>query len=140
MALIIIDNYLNTPIKSKIINSLSKRRIIIFTSQNGKKAQYLKKIGCEIIIVKKNKNLQLDLKDIFKKIYELGIRDILVESGGIFLTNLLKQKLVNELHIFKAPIKIGHLGIPLLVGKSMKDLKLKEINKKSLEMINIQTI
>ncbi len=130
LPLIIIDNSLNTPIQSKIINSLTKRRIIIFTSQRGKKSQYLKKIGCEIIFVKKNHKLQLDLKDVFKKLYAIGIRDVLVESGGIFLTNLLKQKLVDELHIFKAPIKIGHSGIPLLIGKSMRDLKLKKINQK----------
>ena len=27
----------------------------------------------------------------------------LVEAGGIFFTNLLKEKLVDELHLFKSP-------------------------------------
>ena len=128
--LIIIDNFLKISLKSKILNSLSKRRVIIFTSLNNKKSKYLKKIGCEVILMKKQSNTKLNLKHIFTKIYSIGIRDILVEAGGIFFTELLNNKLVDEIHLFKAPIKIGKNGIPLLIRKSLKDLKLKKIYKK----------
>mgnify|MGYP001331661506 CR=1 FL=1 len=130
LPLIIIDNLLKIPLKSYVLNTLSKRRVIIFTSQNNKKSQYLKKIGCEIFFIKKKNNLKLNFNDIFKKIYLIGIRDILVEAGGIFLTELLKNKLVDELHLFKSPKKIGKKGIPFLIGKSMKDLKMTIISKK----------
>jgi len=126
--LIIVDNFLKIPLKSKVLNSLSKRRIIIFTLKNNKKSQNLKKLGCDIILVKQKD--QSNLKKIFTKLYNIGIKDILVEAGGILFTELMKQELVDELHIFKAPINIGERGIPLLLGKSLKDLKLLKINKK----------
>jgi len=130
LPIIVIDNSLKIPINSKILKYISKRKVIIFTSQNNKKSESLKRLGCEIIIMKKNKYFQLNLKNIFNKIYHLGIRDILVEAGGILFTQLLKKKLVDELHIFKAPIKIGQKGIPLIIGKLIKDIKLKNIYKK----------
>ena len=130
LPLIVIDNSLKIPIKSKVLKYLSKRRIIIFTSKKNEKNRKLKRLGCEIIVMKKNNKHQLSLKNIFKKIYYLGIRDVLVESGGILFTNLLKQKLVHELHIFESPTKIGHKGVPFIIGKSLKDLKLTNIYKK----------
>ena len=69
----------------------------------------------------------MNLNTIFKKIYELKINDIFVEAGGIFFTNLINNKLVNELHLFKSKKNIGKRGKPVLVGKSISDLDTKKI-------------
>ena len=128
--LIILDNFLKIPINSKVLNSLTKRIIIIFTLKNNKKSKYLKKLGCEIIYIKNDIKSKLKLITIFTKLYNIGIRDILVEAGGILFSELIKHKLVDELHIFKSPIKIGDKGIPLLIKNSLKNLKLLKIDKK----------
>ena len=127
---IIIDNSLKIPLKSKLLKDISKKRIIIFTSSKGKKMEYLKRLGCEIIIMKKQKNNQLNLKTIFKKIYELKIYDILVEAGGILFTNLLTNNLVDELHLFQSTTKIGKNGIPLIYNKKIEDLEKKQVSIK----------
>lgn len=127
---IIVDKLLKIPLKSKILKDISKKRIIIFTSTIGKKNEYLKKIGCEIIFIKTKHNNQLNLKIVFKKIYELKINDILVEAGGIFFTSLLKNKLIDELHLFKTKKKIGNRGKPLIIDKKIKDFKFKEVLSK----------
>ena len=72
-------------------------------------------------------------KTFFKKIYDLKINDILVEAGGIFLSNLLKNDLVDEIHLFKAPIIIGSSGKPFLIGKKLKDIKYKEVLTKNFD-------
>ena len=125
---IIIDTNLKIPLKSKLLKDISKKRIIIFTSCKNKKYQFLKRLGCEIILIKKNKNNQMNLKTIFKKIYELKINDVIVEAGGIFFTNLLKNRLVDELHLFKTKKFIGHKGKPILINKKLCDLNVKEIS------------
>ena len=77
------------------------------------------------------KNKQLNLKKIFKKIFNLKINNILVESGGLLFSNLIKDKLPDELHLFTAPLVIGSSGKPMIIGKKIEELKLKEIiNKK----------
>ena len=122
--IIIIDKDLKIPLKAKILKDISKKRIIIFTSKKNKKSINLIKLGCEVIYCKLNKHQELNLKQIFKLIYLLKISDILVEAGGIFFTELIKNKLVDELHLFKSKIIIGHKGKPAILNKKLRDLKI----------------
>jgi len=130
LPVIIIDNFLKISLKSKILKNISKKRIIIFTSNNNKKFKTLKKLGCEVYLMKKNVSNKLNLKMIMKKILSIDINNILVEAGGIFFTELLSKKLVDELHVFKASFNIGDLGKPMIIGKKIDNLKLQEITKK----------
>ena len=128
--LIIIDKDLKINLNAKIFKNIHQRRIIIFTSVNNVKLNKLKQIGCEVFILSKNSNGMMSLKNIFKKIYKLKFLDILVEAGGIFFTNLLNNKLVNEVHIFKSNFKIGQYGKPLLLNKKLKFIDKKLIEKR----------
>ena len=131
--IIVIDRNLKIPINSRIIRDSRKKRIIIFTSNINEKAKKLKQLGCEIILIKKNKYNVFNLKSIFKRIYELRIRDILVEAGGILFTNLLKDKLVNEIHLFQSDFNIGNKGKPMLVNKKLNQLNLSLFSKKKIK-------
>ncbi len=57
----------------------------------------------------------------------------MVEAGGIFLSNLLKNNLVDEIHLFKAPVIIGSSGKPFLIGKKLKNIKYKEVLTKNFD-------
>ncbi len=122
--IIIIDKDLKVPINSKILKDISKKRIIIFTSKKNKKSENLIKLGCEIIFQNLNKYNKINLKNVFNKIYSLNIADILVEAGGILFTDLIKNKLVDEIHLFKSNIIIGENGKPAILGKKFKNLNL----------------
>ena len=78
----------------------------------------------------KIENKKLNLKKIFSYLYKLKISDLFVESGGMLFADLIKNNLVDELHLFKAPFLIGERGIPVIEGK-----KLNNIKKKLLETI-----
>ena len=130
MPVIIVDKYLETPISSKIFKTIEYRKILIFTSVLNKNSIYLKKIGCKIILMKLNSLNNFNLTTLMKKIFKLNINNILVEAGGIFFTNLLKSNLVNELHLFKAPIVIGKKGIPATVNHRIDSFIKKEISNK----------
>ena len=131
--ILIIDNNLKIPMKSKILKDISKKRIIIFTSKKNKKSENLIKLGCEIILCKLNKNKKLNLKNIFSKIYSLKISDLLVEAGGIFFTELLNNNLVDEIHLFKSKIIIGKHGKPAIVGKKLSQLNLSLNERKKFK-------
>ncbi len=122
--IIIIDKDLKIPMNTNVLKDISHKRIIIFTSKKNNKSKNLIKLGCEIVFCKLNKNKKLNLKYIFRKIYLLKISDILVEAGGLLFTELLKYKLVDEIHIFKSKKIIGKHGKPAIWGKTINDLKL----------------
>ena len=130
LPIIVIDRNLKIPFEAKILKDRYRKRIIIFTSKKNNKMEKIKQLGCEIEILKKNKNGMLSLNKIFYRIYKLKIRDVLVEAGGIFFTNLLKNNLVNEFHLFRANFNIGKNGKPMLIKKQFSKLNLSLINKK----------
>ena len=129
---IIIDKSLKIPLNCNLLKNLSKRRLIIFTSKINKKFIKLKTLGCEMFLTKKLKSSgEFNLSLIMKKILSLNINNILVESGGMFFSKLLSKKLVDEIHVFKAPFNIGKSGKPMIIGKKIDNLRLKEIAKKN---------
>jgi len=71
----------------------------------------------------------MNLMTIFKKIYQLKINDVFVEAGGIFFTDLLKNNLVDDLHLFKSQKIIGLKGKPFIINQKISDLTLKEISR-----------
>ena len=75
----------------------------------------------------KKENNSLNLKKLFSNLYKLKISDLFVEAGGIFFANLLKNNLVDEIHLFRAPIIIGEKGIPVIEGNTLKNIKKKLI-------------
>ena len=127
---IIIDRLLKIPLNSKILKDISKKRIIIFTSSRGAKIEYLKRLGCEIVLMKKQKNKFYNMQIVLEKIYKLKINDILVEAGGIFFTNLLNKSLVDELHLFTSEIKIGDKGKQFIVNNQLEDYNFSEVMRK----------
>ena len=133
LPIIIIDNSLNTPINSRVMNERHNKRIIIFTfTKNKLKVNKFVTLGCEVIIFKKNSKGYMSLKKIFKKLYLLKISDLLVEAGGIFFSNLIYERLVDEIHLFQAEFDIGKKGIPMLINKKISDLDLMLIKKKKI--------
>ena len=73
---------------------------------------------------------KFDLKKIFSHIYQLKISDLMVEAGGILFADLIKNNLVDEIFLFKAPYIIGEKGVPVIEGNSLNNIK-----KKLLEII-----
>ena len=51
----------------------------------------------------KLKNNQLDIEDVLKKLYSLGIYSVFIESGGTFAGYMLKNDLIDEVYQFIAP-------------------------------------
>ena len=104
---LIIDKNLKIKMKSYIISNSNKYNTIIFhSSRNKKKINNLKYKKIKLIYLKLNNYHLIDLNKIFKKIYDLGIHNLLVECGGILTNNILKEKLFNEFYLFKSSKKL----------------------------------
>ena len=85
----------------------------------------------KLIYSKLNNYGQIDLKRIFKKIYDLGIHNVLVECGCILTNNILKEKLFNEFYLFKSSKKLINRGA-INVKNIKKNLNITFNNKKNV--------
>ena len=101
---IILDNNLETNINSYIFKTSNKNNTIIFyNNANKKKISLFKKKG--ILLIKSNliQKRYFDLKLVLKKLYKIGVRNILVEAGDDLSGSFFKNNLFNEFYLFKSP-------------------------------------
>ena len=67
--------------------------------------------------------------DFFRKLFQIGKRRVLIESGLIFLNQLLKMNFINNIYIFKSNIKLKSNGYNNSKKNFINKLKiLKQVN------------
>ena len=124
--LIIIDRKLKLKKNLKIFDTSKKRKIYVFTSCNDEeKLAFFKKNNIRIIKIKKLENKQ-DFQTLFKKIYQIGMGRVLIESGLIFLSKLYKFKLLNDLYLFKSDRNLNKNGYNNCKENFLKNLKINQ--------------
>ncbi len=130
---IVLDKNLKIKKNSFIINYNSKKKTIIFhNSKNIKKINYLKKRRIKLINFNTDNNDNFNLKNVFKKIYELGINTLLVEAGKELTAKMISKKLFNQFYFFKGKKFIkGNRKIKVNNIKKLLDNKFK--NKKNID-------
>ena len=125
--LFIIDLKLKLKKKLSLNKYLKIRKTFIITSKTHiSKTSVYKKLGYKIIFVNKLENKN-DLNFLYKKIYKMGYSRMLIETGLTFLNNLIKNKMINELYIFKSSKKLGKNG-----SNNNTSIFLKKIHPKLL--------
>ena len=125
--LFIIDLKLKLKKKLSLIK-LNKKRItyIVTEKKNYKKTFVYKKLGFKIIFVDQLK-IKKDFNLFYQKIYKLGYSRVFVETGLTFLNNLIKNKLVHELYIFKSNRKLSINGKNNSTEKYLKNIYPKSV-------------
>ena len=118
--LFILDSNLNIPSNYKIFTKFS-RNVFIFYS-DGKKLSKLNKKNIKYIKVCK-KGSELPIKEILKKISNLGYMRILVEGGSHLSGSLIKNNHVNEIHWFRASKIIGKGGVDAVSDMGISNMK-----------------
>ena len=100
---IILDKNLDIRMNTYIYKSANNNNTIIFHhSSNRSKIKTLRKKGINLIKSKLNAKKKFNLKTILKKLFSLGIKNLLVEGGEKITKNMLKEKLINQFYLFES--------------------------------------
>ena len=115
--------------KNLLLNKLINKRktYIITNASNLKRVSVYKKKGYKFVFIKalKDKN---DFILLYKKIYKLGYSRILLETGLIFLYTVIKNKLINNLYLFKSNRNLRKIGKNNISPIFLKKIKFKPIS------------
>ena len=84
------------------ITAKKSNTIIFHNSSNYSKIKILEKRGINLIKLKLNINKRFDIKIILKKLFSLGIRNLLVEGGDKITKNMLENRLINQFYMFQS--------------------------------------
>lgn len=119
---IILDRELRTDLSSKIYSSTGEM-IYIFADKADNKAKTRAATTNVVAIKCKTNNNKLDLDFVFDKLYELGIRSVLVEAGGKLNGELVSLGIVDKIYQFIAPKILGDKdGINVFEGRNINKI------------------
>lgn len=125
---IIVDSNAKTPPSANILSDEAKTIIAVSARANKKRVKRLKEISeAEVLVVGQSK---VDLGRLMWRLYERGVRRILLEGGGTLNRSMLQAHLVDEIFVTIAPTLIGD-GIDLIRGEldEWVDLSLEGIRQ-----------
>jgi diaminohydroxyphosphoribosylaminopyrimidine deaminase/5-amino-6-(5-phosphoribosylamino)uracil reductase len=121
---IVLDSDLKLSPHSDLVRKNFDKNLLIVTSKKNrdkKKIEKFKSIGAEFIFAPANKNGNLDLGVVLKKLGEKQITSLLVEGGSKVFSSFVNNRLEDEILIFIGPKILGR-GIPLTDGIGIKSL------------------
>ena len=122
-AIIIVDRLFKIRKELKMFKNIS-REIFIFTqTNNNMKEIFFKKIGVNIIKLKKTESLKDDVSEVFFLLKQLGFNRILVESGIKYINVILRFNLIRNFYLFKSPHNLKNNGKNNTKSDLIKKLK-----------------
>lgn len=119
---IILDRELKTDFNSKIYTSTGEN-IYIVVDELVEESKILA-VPTHVIVIKcPVNNYKLDLDYLFKKLFEFGIKSVLVEAGGKLNGELVSMGIADKIYQFIAPkILADKLGINAFEGCNIKKI------------------
>ena len=122
---IVLDTRLRTPEDARIINDefFKGTLLVVGDKVAGEKLDRLRKKGISILPCP-TKDERLDLQTLMDKLGRMAIMSLLVEGGSFVLGSLIRERLVDKFHLFKAPkILGGNDGIPMASGPGVRYMR-----------------
>ena len=106
---VIVDSKLRIPIESSVLKDKNSHPTTIATTSKApsRKVTVVKKLGAEVLVVKKDKNGGVNLRDLLRELGKRGITSVMVEGGSEIVTSLLRANLVDKMIILTAPKIMG---------------------------------
>jgi diaminohydroxyphosphoribosylaminopyrimidine deaminase/5-amino-6-(5-phosphoribosylamino)uracil reductase len=135
---VITDSHLSTPQNAAVFSGNSPVIIVTLPSRPGQETDNRKALAEKAKIMEvKEKFGQVNLKDMFKKLAQMEITNVLVEGGGTLIGALFDEGLVDRVMFFISPKVIGgrdSLGSVMGRGISRVDnaFRLKNIKVRRL--------
>ena len=107
---VVLDTNGRTPINSNVLDDKSRTIIAVGNHFAGEIPGNSEVIKCG--------DEQIDIELLMEKLYERGLKNILVEGGENVLWSFLNQNLFDEINIFVASLIVGGAKTPTVAGGS----------------------
>lgn len=118
-ARIVLDGRLRTPTDAKLFDSSGDVLIFCASSDNARREALIER-GARVEQI--GSGGKVDLHALMRRLGELEMNEVLVESGATLAGALLRANLVDELLIYMAPMLLGHEARPLIEWSGLEDL------------------
>ncbi|MEO8286859.1 MAG: dihydrofolate reductase family protein [Chloroflexota bacterium] len=97
---------------SRFVTAGPARRVI-FTSglSSAEQIERLRKLGVEVLVAGERR---VDLAEALRRLVSMGVKKLLVEGGSTLNAELLRQRLIDEIYLYVAPLIFEGASAPTL--------------------------
>ena len=119
---VVLEGRSRIPLSSRLLSGKGGGEVILASAAPGEKSRLQKLAARGVTCLKiPSRSGRVNLKTLFRRLAEMGIMRLLVEGGGEIAAALLEAGLLDEVHLFIAPIIIGgRTAVPAVGGKGVK--------------------
>lgn len=124
---LVLDSGLRLPESSQLVKTAKDFPLVVFyRSRLAEKARIerLESLGVKLVPVRRGPREGLDLVQVLEEIAKMNLTSVMLEGGRASATGFLRQRLVQRLHLFTAPMILGEAkaiqGIGPLPGTRIK--------------------
>lgn len=113
---IIVDGHLSVPLKAKVFQEEGQTILLTTTASDEEKRKALSDMGVDIIMTDGEKKGEVDLEAAMTGLALKGIDSILLEGGATLAASAFAAGIVDKVRIYAAPMIIGGVSAPGLIG------------------------
>ncbi len=115
---VIVDSRLRIPLGSRIVRTAGEYRTLVATTRAASisRIERLKKACLDVIVLKNDADGRVNLRALMKELGRRGILSILLEGGPTLNASALREKVVDRMLMFMAPMVIGGEKAPGMIG------------------------
>ena len=109
------------PLDSNVLNtSVAPTVIAVSERVPAERVKAFEEKGAKVLVAGKE---QVDFRELFRKLYDMGIKKLMVEGGSKVNWELIKNDLVDEIRLIHLPVVVGGDDVPSLTsGEGFKEL------------------
>ena len=133
-AVIIVDRLFKIKKTLKIFKNKTRKIFILIQKDNIFKEKYFKKIGVNVIKLKKADKLRNNVSDVFFFLKKHGFNRVLIESGVKYINEVLKYNLISNFYIFKSSFSLKNDGKNNTNSNLIRKLKTTLKNKVKINL------
>ena len=137
---VIADSNLTIPSTASVLTQLTRAKTVIATTTNAppRRVQKLRNAGIEVLQLPVRRGLVPPVT-LLRELAWRGISSLLLEGGGTLNASLWKERLVNEVRLFVAPLLLGGQDAKSVIGGTsparladvirLKDLHIRKVGE-----------
>ncbi len=112
---VVVDSKARTPPNARVVTVRPEVETLIAVTRKApqERTSNLQKKGVKILVCGDGENVDLEL--LLKKLYDLGVRNLMLEGGGNLNWGMLSKGLVDEIRIAISPVIVGGIEAVTLV-------------------------
>jgi riboflavin-specific deaminase-like protein len=131
---VIVDSRLRIPLDANVLSDGEAPTVVATTDQSGaKRRDEVRRTGAEVVVIGKDGNGRVDLRELVQLLRARGLDSLLVEGGAGVITSMLRARLVDRLVVCIAPRIVGR-GI-----EAVGDLDIQRL-RDALALSNVRVI